>query len=241
MSYTHYHNWSVHTHHQRPKGGNHDRATRRRQKPWKIAFTMAILTTVLVATILVLTNNDRIEAAKTFTSQMFESESQRQQVRQQTRTANARSEKAAQVSGANAHQEKYERAIVALINQERSQRGAGLLAWESPLQAIARAHAQDMATHNYFSHTNKSGMDYRDRATAAGYRCLNTTWGNTAENIYFGPGIHKTSEATVASWLSSPGHRRAMLHPSFKKAAIGIHEGHLDGYGTGYYTVLLLC
>ena len=32
-----------------------------------------------------------------------------------------------------------------------------------------------------------------------------------------------------------------MLDRTFSKAAIGIHEGTLDGYGRGYFTTLLLC
>ena len=43
MPYTHFHNWSVHTHHRRPKGGNHWRAVRRRQRPWRIAFLVIVV------------------------------------------------------------------------------------------------------------------------------------------------------------------------------------------------------
>ena len=38
--YTHFHNFSVHTHHHRPNGGRHYRAVRRRQRPWRIAFIL---------------------------------------------------------------------------------------------------------------------------------------------------------------------------------------------------------
>ena len=47
MPYTHFHNWSFHTHHQRPKGGRHDRAVRRRQRPWKIGFFVALVVSLL--------------------------------------------------------------------------------------------------------------------------------------------------------------------------------------------------
>ena len=40
--YAHYHNWSFHTHHNRPKGGNHYRAVRRRQRPWRIGFFVGV-------------------------------------------------------------------------------------------------------------------------------------------------------------------------------------------------------
>ncbi len=47
MPYRHFHDWSFHTHHRRPKGGNHYRAIRRRQRPWRIgAFVALVLTAV---------------------------------------------------------------------------------------------------------------------------------------------------------------------------------------------------
>lgn len=47
MPYSHYHDWSFHTHHRRPKGGNHYRAVRRRQRPCRIAaITLLGLTAV---------------------------------------------------------------------------------------------------------------------------------------------------------------------------------------------------
>ena len=113
--------------------------------------------------------------------------------------------------------------------------------WDSELQAIARAHSRDMADKRYFSHTNKSGLDYRERAVAAGYRCPNPKWQGVAENLYFGTVGHKTPAAAVVNWLDSPLHKRAMLDTTFTKGAIGIHEGYLSGYGYGYFTTLLLC
>jgi len=52
--YTHYHNWSFHTHHKRPKNGNHYRAIRRRQRPWRIAFTTTLIVILLVLGLLAL-------------------------------------------------------------------------------------------------------------------------------------------------------------------------------------------
>lgn len=43
MPFRHYHDWSFHTHHRRPKGGNHYNAIRRRQKPWRIGFTLLLI------------------------------------------------------------------------------------------------------------------------------------------------------------------------------------------------------
>ena len=38
MPYTHFHDWSIHTHHHRSRGGRHYNAIRRRQRPWKVGF-----------------------------------------------------------------------------------------------------------------------------------------------------------------------------------------------------------
>ena len=40
MPYSHFHDFSFHTHHQRPRGGRHYRAVRRRQLPWRIGFIL---------------------------------------------------------------------------------------------------------------------------------------------------------------------------------------------------------
>ena len=144
---------------------------------------------------------------------------------QATRTANA-----------EVKQEEYERAILAAINQERGARGIHILEWDAELHAIARAHSQDMAKHDYFEHINQSGQHPGQRAVAAGYQCGNPRWlWGIGENIYFG------RESATQSWMASPGHRRAMLSTTFRKAAIGAQEGRLSGYGTGTYTTLLMC
>lgn len=163
------------------------------------------------------------------------------QAAQVTRAADAKVAATTRTAKAAAKLEQHEREIVSLINRERSQRGIGTLTWDERLQSIAREHSRDMAEKDYFSHTNKSGLDYRARALAAGYRCPNPKWQGVAENLHFGTVGYQTPAAAVTNWLDSPLHKRAMLDPSFSKAAIGVHYGHLSGYGSGYYTTLLLC
>ena len=71
---------------------------------------------------------------------------------------------------------------------------------------------------------------------AAGY-----PGGYTGENIYSSSRGYQRPWDAVHSWMNSRGHRRVMLDRTFSKAAIGIHEGTLYGYGRGYFTTLLLC
>ncbi len=51
MPYTHFHDWSFHTHHRRPKGGNHHRAIRRRQRPWRISVGIALVVTAVAGAV----------------------------------------------------------------------------------------------------------------------------------------------------------------------------------------------
>ena len=230
MPYTHFHNWSIHTHHRRPKGGNHDRAIRRRQRPWRIGFVVIIVAAMLGGAGWLIRwehENNTIQSAAT---DALEAQSARQQAQRETRVAEDAT-----------RQEQHERKVVELINDERAQRGIGTLTWDARLQAIARAHSRDMADNDYFSHTNKAGQSHRERALDAGYQCRNRVWGGVAENIYFGTTGYRSPQSAVTSWLGSPGHRRAMLDGTFQKAAIGIHDGYLSGYGNGYYTTLMLC
>ena len=51
MPYTHFHDWSFHTHHRRPKGGNHYRAIRRHQRPWRIGAVIALVLTAVAGSV----------------------------------------------------------------------------------------------------------------------------------------------------------------------------------------------
>lgn len=253
MPYSHFHNWSFHTHHRRPKGGNHYNAIRKRQRPWRIGFVVVLIGSLAGLAVLAGLRFDvQREAVRTFAVETVEDQSQRKEERAQTRAAGQDIERQTRVTiqetesrtrtaNIDKTQEQHERTIVSIINQERNLRGIREMAWDPKLQAIARAHSRDMADKGYFDHTNRSGLDYRQRAVVAGYHCANPKWRGVAENLYFATKGHQSPQAAVNNWLDSPLHKRAMLDPTFSKAAIGVHEGYLAGYGAGYFTTLLLC
>lgn len=87
------------------------------------------------------------------------------------------------------------------------------------LAAAALAHSKDMAQRNYFSHFDKQGNEVVQRAEAAGY-----PWRHIAENIAKG---QTSPQDAVASWVSSPGHCRALMNPRFTEmgAAFSVREG----------------
>jgi uncharacterized protein YkwD len=72
------------------------------------------------------------------------------------------------------------------------------LAWNTKLEAAARAHNQDMLEHNFFSHTGSDGSTPWDRFKRQGY--INGAGG---ENIAKG---QQTVQSVMSAWLNSPGH-----------------------------------
>ena len=90
---------------------------------------------------------------------------------------------------------------------------AAPLAENAALRCAARNHSLDMATRNFFGHTNPDGDGSRARLDQAGYGGF--TWG---ENIAFG----QTSPAQVVDgWMHSSGHCGNIMNPNFAEIGIG--------------------
>jgi uncharacterized protein YkwD len=130
-----------------------------------------------------------------------------------------------------------------LINDERQKNGVSLLQYDDKLADIARAHSQDMANRNYFSHYNPEGQGPTERAKAAGYPCYKN-YGSyytdgIAENIfqnnlydtvtyYNGIAVYdwnsqsEIASSTVSGWMDSAGHRQNILTSTYDKEGIGV-------------------
>jgi uncharacterized protein YkwD len=80
------------------------------------------------------------------------------------------------------------------------------------LTRAASVHSQDMAAHDYFSHTGSDGSTPGERATRAGYR-----WKMVGENIASGV---RTPRAVVAGWLASPHHCANIMTPEFREMGV---------------------
>lgn len=93
------------------------------------------------------------------------------------------------------------------------------LTLNTQLNTASDAHAVDMATNNYFSHTGLDGSQPWDRMTRAGYN-----WRAAGENIAAG---YTTVRATVDGWLKSPGHCKNIMSASFAEVGVGY------GYNAG--------
>lgn len=108
-----------------------------------------------------------------------------------------------------------EDAALAKVNHLRRQAGRAPLRWSPVLEAVAQAHADDLAHRGYFSHQGADGSSISDRVTRAGYN-----WCAVAENIAKG---QRSLDAVLASWKGSAGHRRNML--SADMAELGVARG----------------
>ncbi len=124
----------------------------------------------------------------------------------------------------------FEAETRALINSQRTSVGLSALAANGALTSAARAHSQDMATSNTFSHTGSDGSDPFARMTAAGY-----SFSAAGENIYAGSQQYNSPSAAVSAWMGSADHRENILSNSFTEIGVGYWCNENSQYA-GYFT-----
>jgi uncharacterized protein YkwD len=98
-------------------------------------------------------------------------------------------------------------------NQFRAQNGRAALCYNSKIDAAAQWLANDMATKNYFSHTDSLGRNGGQRLTYFGY-----AWSWWGENIAAG---YTTWHAAIVAWENSPEHRANLLSTNFREMGLG--------------------
>lgn len=106
------------------------------------------------------------------------------------------------------------------VNALREQQHLLRLRGSDELAAVARAHAEDLARHGYFSHTDRQGRNPLQRVQSAGiegFRLL-------AENIGSSNVSGDRVPAVMKAWLDSPIHRNNLLNPAFNTSGIGAAE-----------------
>lgn len=132
-----------------------------------------------------------------------------------------------------------EKLIFKYTNIKRQENGVSELSWDDTLAKIAREHSEDMATNDFFSHTNLKGEDPTDRAIRNGYdvhKSLGGGWYSEgiAENIgkmptgnvlgygYVSSNPDSIAKAHVESWMESPGHRENILNTQYDVIGVGV-------------------
>jgi uncharacterized protein YkwD len=104
--------------------------------------------------------------------------------------------------------------FVDLINAYRAQNGLGALKVSIALTNAAEWMSTDMATRNYFSHTDSQGRNPFARMSDFGYPA--TGW--RAENIAAG---NSSALSTFNQWKNSAGHNANMLGAKYKVIGVG--------------------
>jgi len=119
-----------------------------------------------------------------------------------------------------------ETTFLAMINEYRAANGRGPLSLNSKLNDAARWMAQDLAAHNYFSHTDSLGRDPFQRMDDFGYDY--NTW--RGENLVAGT---ESASASLDMWKGSAGHNANMLNVNY--TVIGIARGYGPASPYGWY------
>jgi uncharacterized protein YkwD len=122
----------------------------------------------------------------------------------------------------------FETQVITLINIERAKQGLSALAAQTQLANTAQIHSVDMTCNNYFSHTDRDGSSFSERATRQGY-----AMGAGAENIAAG---YTSATEVVAGWMNSPGHRANILG-DYIHIGVGYSYGADSAYGH-YWTAV---
>lgn len=102
------------------------------------------------------------------------------------------------------------------INALRASQGLGQLQPNAALTRAAQAHAEDMRSRGYFSHSSVGGPNgdhFRARARSGGCAMR-----SGAENIATG---QRTEAAAFDAWRISRAHRRNMLGRSYTQYGLG--------------------
>lgn len=101
-----------------------------------------------------------------------------------------------------------------LLNQHRTANGVPALTVSVALTNASDWMSSDMASKNYFSHTDLQGRSSFTRMKDFGYTL--SSW--TGENIACG---NETAAATFLQWKNSSGHNANMLSTNYRVVGIG--------------------
>ncbi len=119
-----------------------------------------------------------------------------------------------------------------LTNGLRAINGVAKLKYCDDAGSVAKNHSTDMATRNFFNHTNPDGKKVGTRLTAGGVE-----WTACAENIVAG---YYDPYGIANGWYNSEGHRKNILNAEYKYLGVGFaynEKADYKYYGTqNFYT-----
>ncbi len=112
--------------------------------------------------------------------------------------------------------EAAERELIELVNRDRARAGLPALVADPRLTAIARAHSQDMADHDFVGHVSPRTGTAMDRVRRAGLR---------PELVLENVGRAYGAAEAESGFLASPGHRGNLLDPKARRLGVGVVYG----------------
>jgi uncharacterized protein YkwD len=125
-----------------------------------------------------------------------------------------------------------ERRLLDLVNRDRVAAGLPQVTLDGKLSEIARAHSDDMATHDYVAHVSPTTGTVLDRARRAGLQPL-----LILENV----GRAYSPDEAETGFMSSPGHRGNILDRRATRIGIGVAVGKpVTGTNPLFVTQLLM-
>ncbi len=100
-----------------------------------------------------------------------------------------------------------------LVNEERLRKGMQPLARRGDLDAVAYAHARDLARMNRLSHTSSDGRQLENRLAR-----LDWEW--AGENLARNKGFDLPAAEAVKGWIASPKHYENMFRPDYSQTGM---------------------
>ncbi|QZX99049.1 CAP domain-containing protein [Halobaculum rubrum] len=115
--------------------------------------------------------------------------------------------------------------LIDKINDYRADSGSGRLVSDPRLARIARHHSYDMATRDFFNHTNPDGETFADRVQESSYACGGG--GENLRGVFWNRSYSQTeeelAEVILRGFIESPEHNTGMLLPSHDTIGVGIY------------------
>ncbi|MFC7046156.1 CAP domain-containing protein [Halobacteriaceae archaeon GCM10025711] len=130
--------------------------------------------------------------------------------------------------------DEVERLVHEKVNRIRTENGLQTLSHSGAIRSVSRAHSEDMAARDYFSHQNPEGEGPWDRyegavddsACSAYGENIAMNWVDQYVQSDDGTDRYRTNDqvaqAIVDQWMNSDGHRRNILSDYWSSEGVGV-------------------
>lgn len=115
---------------------------------------------------------------------------------------------------AQARMDRIERAVFRSVNRVRRRRGLSRLRLVPRISFVAIVHSQDQASNRFISHSSSDGTPFYARIR----RVANARVVGETIIEYRG---RTSGRRIVRAWMRSPGHRRELLTPGYRRIGVG--------------------